>query len=247
MGHSIHRNAAGDVMASVSAVPNITKDFFKQDLDGYEDWICRQVHGYNKEHCCVKAGRDYYDECADLGTDIHNLREAFLKVESFSEGVPEYQAKVFEPVARFYKESGYKPLFIEEKMTGATFGGTLDGAGTFSVPFWAEQRSTFWDKYSKQYLLETEERPDMRLPTTETVWIEDLKIKSKLDNLHPLQLFGYRLLLQETKGVTADWGLIIRREKNLDKKPELQLRAYYLPAYEELWDAAMKMWHFLND
>lgn len=242
MSHSEHRNTEGELMASVSAVPNITKDFFKEDLDGYEDWICRTAHGYDKSHCCVKAGRDYYDECANLGNDIHNLREAFLRGESFTEGVPEYQAQVFDPVARFYKDSGYKPLKLEDgslgielNMTGKEFGGTLDGAGTFSVPFWEKQRKTFWQG-----------GPFKDLPTTKSIWIEDLKIKSKLDGLHPLQLYGYALLLKEIYGIEAKYGLIIRREKNLTKTPEIQLRGYYLPDYREQWEASMLMWKFLN-
>lgn len=232
-------------MASVSAVPNITKEFFFEDMSGYQDWICRETH--NKEdRCCTQQQRAYYKECADLGNDIHALREAFLRGESFSEGVPEYQAKVFEPVARFYKESGYKPLgmpyventpnfAIELKMTGKEFGGTLDGAGTFSVPFWEKQRKTFWEGgYFKD------------LPTKDSIWIEDLKIKSKLDKLHPLQLYGYSLLLKEVYGIEAKYGLIIRREKKLDKTPEIQLRGYYLSDYAEQWEAAMTCWKFLN-
>ncbi len=237
MGHVQHKNSEGQNIASVSEVPNITKDFFYEDMSGYYDWICRQQHGKD-DRCCEKAAKAYYKECADLGNDIHALREGFLKGEPFSDGVPEYQANVFEPVARFYKESGYKPLYVEQQMTGKEFGGTLDGAGTFSKPFWEEQRKTFWDKYSVN--LETAK------PTTDSVWVEDLKVKSELDPLHPLQLYGYSLLLKELYDVRANWGLIIRREKKLEKRPELQLRAYYLPAFKEQWDAAMLMWKFLN-
>ena len=229
-------------MPSVSAIPGI----FAHDMSGFEDWICR---GMGPHSCCTKAKRAFYEESADLGNDIHNLREAFLRGESFTEGVPEYQAKVFDPVAKFYKESGYIPLevkdgpfghtteAIELKMTGKTFGGTLDGAGTFSVPFWEEQRKTFWHPKGLNF----------SLPNNNSVFIEDLKIKSKLDVLHPLQLYGYSLLLKEVYGIQADWGLIIRREKNLTKTPELQLRGYYLPAYKDQWDASLLMWRFIND
>lgn len=247
MSHSQHLDSKGKEMASVSAVPNITKDFFKEDMSGYEDWICRNSHTKD-DRCCTKAQRVYYQECADLGTDVHNLREAFLRGETFEEGVPEYQAAVFEPVAQFYKESGYKPLnvggeispigtlAIELKMTGKEFGGTLDGAGKFSVPIWEKQRKTFWAKESEVTLK----------PTTSDIWIEDLKIKSKIDKLHPLQLYGYSLLLKEVYGIEAKWGLIIRREKKLDKTPEIQLKGYYLPAYKKQWDAAMVCWKFIN-
>lgn len=232
LSHIQHFDSEGNKTPSVSEIPGI----FKHDMSGFHQWICSKLHGRTPSYCCVTAANDFYKESANLGHDIHNLREAFLKGESFAEGVPEYQASVFEPIARFYKESGYKPLFIEEKMTGKTFGGTLDGAGTFDMPFWESQRKTFWEggEFANK-------------PTTESIWIEDLKIKSKLDVLHPLQLYGYRLLLQETKGVTADYGLIIRREKKLDKRPEIQLRGYYLPNYEEAWNASMLMWRFLND
>ncbi len=251
MGHIQHTDVDGNNIPSVSAIPAI----FAKDMDGFEDWICRGLHA-KEEKCCTKAKRAYYKEAANLGDDIHQLREAFLKGEPFSDGVPEYQARVFDPVARFYKEYGYTPLgmpymentpnfAIELKMTGKTFGGTLDGAGTFTVPFWETQRKTFWDKHSLEFL-NREEFPNILLPTTKSIWVEDLKIKSKLDVLHPLQLYGYRALLLETKGVIADWGLIIRREKKLDKTPEIQLRGYYLPAYKEQWDAAVTMWSFLN-
>lgn len=232
MSHSQHLNSAGEQLPSVSRVPGI----FKKDLTGFQNWICKSLHE-PAERCCVKAADQYMEEAASLGNDIHELREAFLKGDAFSEGVPEYQAKVFDPIAAFYKSAGYKPLFIEEAMTGKTLGGTIDGAGTFSVPFWNEQRKTFWAKGT----------PDNVRPTTESVWVEDLKIKSKLDITHPLQLYGYRLLLQEVHGVEANWGLIIRREKKLDKTPEIQLRAYYLPAYKKFWEASVLMWHFLND
>lgn len=228
-------------MPSVSQVPGI----FKKDLSGFQSWICKGLHE-REAACCVKAADAYMDEAADLGNDIHELREAFLKGQPFSAGVPEYHAKVFEPVARFYKESGYKPLQIltsegklvqgvEMKMTGKTFGGTLDGAGTFTVPFWEEQRKTFWAN-----------TPETPVGMGE-VWIEDLKIKSKLDALHPLQLYGYSLLLKEIHGIEAKWGLIVRREKKLDKRPEIQLKGYYLPSYKDIWDSAIKCWHFLND
>ncbi len=215
-------------------------------MDGFEDWICKGIHP-KEALCCTKAKREFYQESANLGHDIHELREAFLKGESFSDGVPEYQAAVFDPIAKFYKESGYKPLFVEEQMTGKTFGGTLDGAGTFSRPFWEDQRKTFWHQPDWFTRKESEYSVGVGiLPTLDSVWIEDLKIKSKLDITHPLQLYGYRLLLQECHNIIADWGLIIRREKKLDKRPEIQLRAYYLPAYREWWDAAMLCWKNLN-
>jgi len=240
MSHVEHLNTEGQKIPSVSAIPSI----FAKDMSGFQQWICKGLHG-KEDVCCAKAAQDYYKEAADLGHDIHELREAFLRGESFEEGVPEYQASVFAPVAQFYKDSGYKPLKlsdgtegIELKMTGKEFGGTLDGAGTFSVPFWEKQRKTFWAK---------EVKSDQQTPTTSDVWIEDLKIKSKIDVLHPLQLYGYSLLLKECYGVEAKWGLIIRREKKLDKTPEIQLKGYYLPAYAEAWNASMLMYHFLND
>lgn len=239
MSHSIHKDSDGNNIPSVSQIPGI----FAHDLSGFESWICKGLHEAEAK-CCIRARNDYYDESAKLGNDIHELREAFLHGEPFVDGVPEYQAKVFDPIARFYKESGYKPMFVEEKMTGKNFGGTLDGCGTFSVPFWEKQRKTFWNKSTIE--MEGDGLQRSIRPTTESVFIEDLKIKSKLDPLHPLQLYGYRELLKEVHGITADWGLIIRREKNLDKRPELQLKAYYLPAFKAQWDASFLMWNFLN-
>jgi hypothetical protein len=242
MGHVQHLDASGLKMPSVSEIPGI----FAHDMSGFEDWICRGLHG-KEDRCCTQAKRAFYQESADLGNDIHALREAFLRGESFEEGVPEYQANVFAPVAQFYKDSGYKPLVIEQdeyrvtgielKMTGLEFGGTLDGCGTFSKPFWEKQRKTFWANMKGM----------LKSPSLDEIWIEDLKIKSKLDVLHPLQLYGYSLLLEECYGIDAKWGLIIRREKKLDKTPEIQLKGYYLPAYKEQWDAAMVCWRFLND
>jgi len=243
VGHVQHRDSEGLKLPSVSAVPNITKEFFFEDMSGYQDWICRQTHK-PEDRCCTAQQRAYYQECADLGNDIHALREAFLRGEAFEDGVPEYHAKVFDSIAKFYKESGYEPLLlpsdedgrpaIELNMTGKEFGGTLDGAGTFSKPFWESQRKTFWAN-------DTQERPNK-----DSIWIEDLKIKSKLDPLHPLQLYGYALLLKEIYNVEAKWGLIIRREKNLDKRPDIQLKGYYLPAFKSQWEAAFLMWKFLN-
>lgn len=247
MTHIQHLDKEGMKLPSVSQIPGI----FAKDMAGFEDWICKGLHN-RVDRCCIAAKREFYAESANLGNDIHVLREAFLKGETFEEGVPEYQAALFDPVAKFYTESGYKPLQIETsegnlcgielKMTGKKFGGTLDGAGTFSVPFWEKQRKTFWDHSAYP-----ENDEWILMPAKDSIWIEDLKIKSKLDVLHPLQLYGYRLLLQELHGVTADWGLIIRREKKLDKTPQIQLKGYYLPAYKEQWDAAMLMYHFLND
>lgn len=242
MGHVQHLDSKGIKIPSVSEVPGI----FAHDMSGFEDWICRGLHT-KEDRCCTAAKRRFYEEAADLGHDIHALREAFLKGETFEEGVPEYQAAVFDPVAKFYKEAGYKPLqvinegeeyteAIELKMTGKEFGGTLDGAGTFSVPFWESQRKTFWEPKGLKF----------PLPNINSVFIEDLKIKSKIDILHPLQLYGYSLLLKEVYGIEAEYGLIIRREKKLDKTPEIQLKGYYLPAYEEAWNASMLMWRFLN-
>ena len=144
MGHTQHLNIEGKELPSVSSIPAI----FAKDMSGFNHWICSKLHTKD-DRCCVKAADEYYKESADLGNDIHNLRESFLRGEAFTEGVPEYQAQVFEPVAKFYKESGYTPLeirnplyfdhtsyAIELEMTGKEFGGTLDGAGTFSVPFW---------------------------------------------------------------------------------------------------------------
>jgi hypothetical protein len=241
MGHVQHLDSSGLKVPSVSQIPGI----FVHDMSGFEDWICRQEHGKD-DRCCTAAKRKFYEEAAHLGNDIHQLREAFLRGESFEEGVPEYQAKVFAPVAQFYKESGYKPLpilnydhyvdGIELKMTGKEFGGTLDGAGTFSNLDFLKKRG-FWQSG-------TDFKFDF--PTVNDVWVDDLKIKSKLDVLHPLQLYGYSLLLKECHGVEAKWGLIIRREKKLDKSPEIQLKGYYLPAYRAQWEASMLMWKFLN-
>lgn len=225
--HKQHYNTSGGEIPSVTEIPAI----YTKDMSGFQDWICKRIGDHK---CCTKAGREYYQECADLGTDVHALREAFLQGETF-DYVPEYQAQLFDPIARFYKESGYKPMFIEHSMTGKELGGSLDGAGTFAKPFWEEQRKTFWDKSA--------EGTDN--PKVTDVWIEDLKIKSKIDPLHGLQLYGYSLLLKETKGIEAKWGLIIRRNKDLDKRPEIQLKGYYLPAYKEMWDASMLMWRYL--
>jgi hypothetical protein len=232
MPHVEHLDKEGISIPSVSQIPGI----FAKDMSGFEDWICRNLHG-KEDPCCVNARRKFYQESADLGNDVHSLMEAFLKGETFEDGVPDYQAAVFDPVAQFFKESGYKPVHIEQKMTGKEFGGTLDTSGTFANPFWEKQRKTFWDG---------KHNPGEG-PTKDTVWVVDLKIKSKLDPLHPLQLYGYSLLLKEVYGIEANWGLIIRREKNLDKTPQIQLKGYYLPDYSAQWDASMLMYHFLND
>lgn len=239
MSHAQHLDSEGKSLPSVSAIPAL----FAKDMSGFQSWICKGIHA-KEDRCCAAAAGEYYKEAANLGNDIHQLREAFLRGESFEEGVPEYQANVFAPVAQFYKESGYSPLrlpdgssAVETKMTGKEFGGTLDGAGTFSRPFWQKQRKTFW----------ADSAAGCALPGADSVWIEDLKIKSKLDPLHPLQLYGYSLLLKECYGIEAKWGLIIRREKKLDKSPEIQLKGYYLPAYKEIWDHAFACWKFLND
>src|SRR5471030_3093656 len=113
MSHVQHLDAEGIKLPSVSSIPGI----FAKDMSGFEDWICRTNHGKD-DRCCTKAKRDFYQESADLGNDIHALREAFLRGEPFADGVPEYQANVFEPVARFYKESDYRPLYVEQQMTG---------------------------------------------------------------------------------------------------------------------------------
>lgn len=239
--HTQHLDSEGVKLPSVSAIPAI----FHRDMSGFQSWICKGLHT-KEERCCAAAAEQYYQESANLGNDVHSLMEAYLRGESFEEGVPEYQAAVFDPVAKFFKESGYKPLIInnydnnilgiELKMTGKEFGGTLDTAGTFSKMFWEKQRKTFWANPQADYY-----------PIPNDVWIVDLKIKSKLDSLHPLQLYGYSLLMKELYGIESRWGLIIRREKKLDKTPEIQLKGYYLPAYKEYWNASMMMWKFLND
>lgn len=237
MGHSEHKDSSGHSIPSVSQIPAI----FAQDLRGFEDWICRQEH-VKEERCCTRAKRKYYEEQANLGNDIHALREAFLQGEAFSKGVPEYQAAVFGPVAKFYIESGYKPLYIEQKMTGKEFGGSCDGFGTFTIPFWEAARKTIYDKRTRDAL-------DKKLiipPSVSDIICDDLKIKSKLNLLHPLQLLGYSKLLKEVYEITCNWGLIIRREKKLETKPELQLRLYYLPLFESEWQASFLMWRFLN-
>jgi len=238
--HTQHIDASGLNLPSVSQIPAI----FTQDLTGFEDWICRELGPHAP--CCTQAKHQFYQESANLGNDIHELMAAFLQCERFEDGVPEYQAAVFEPVAKFFKETGYKPLElrsgidhtdygIELKMTGKELGGTLDTAGTFSKPWWEKERKTL---YMDSYISSK--------PSLSDIWIVDLKIKSKLDRLHPLQLYGYSLLLKECYGLDVKWGLIIRREKKLDKTPEIQKKAYYLPLYEEYWNASMKMWRFIN-
>lgn len=235
MSHKTHHNEEGNVIPSVSQIPGI----FKKDLDGFEDWICRGLHS-KEEKCCTKAKRDYASEAANLGNDVHSLREAFLKGAMFNDGVPEYHAALFDPVAQFYRKTAYKPLFVEEEMTGAEFGGTLDGAGTFGHPFWSNQRKTFWADY--EYLT-----ANNIWPTTESIWVDDLKVKSEIDKASPLQLFGYSVLLEEVHGQDAKWGLIIRREKKLNIRPQIQLKAYYLPLYQEIWNAAFKCYRFLHE
>lgn len=232
MSHVDHYNEQGELMPSVSQIPSI----FHKNMDGFEDWICKTL-GPHK--CCTKAKREFYKESGSLGKDVHALREAFLNGVPFSEGVPEYQARLFDPIASFYTQNKYEMLFNESKMLGKTIGGSWDGCGKFGHPFWEDQRESFYHKHPLKG------RPEVR-PTTEDIWVDDLKVKSKLDELHPLQLYGYALLAKEVHGIDAKWGLIIRREKKLDKSPELQLRAYFLPDYKEMWDASFYAWHFLN-
>jgi len=104
--HTQHVDASGLNLPSVSQIPAI----FAQDLTGFEDWICRELGPHAP--CCTQAKRQFYQESANLGNDIHELMAAFLQGKSFEEGVPEYQSAVFEPVAQFFKETGYKPLDI---------------------------------------------------------------------------------------------------------------------------------------
>ncbi len=230
--HKDHFNEQGELMPSVSQIPNL----FAHDMSGFEDWICANL-GPHK--CCTKAKRDFYKESGSLGKDIHSLREAFLNGTPFMDGVPEYQARLFDPIAQFYTNSKYQVLFNESQMLGKTIGGSWDGCGKFGVPFWEQLPIAFYNRHPFIG------RPTVR-PTLDDIWVDDLKIKSKLDPLHPLQLYGYAKLAKEVHNIEVKWGLIIRREKKLDKTPELQLRAYYLPDYTEMWDASFYAWHFLN-
>lgn len=232
MTHKEHYNEQGQLMPSVSQIPGL----FAHDMSGFEDWICSRM---GQHQCCTQAKRDFYKEAGSLGKDIHALREAFLNNQPFSDGVPEYQAHLFDPIANFYTTNKYEMLFNESQMIGKTIGGSWDGCGRFAVPFWEEQRVSFYHKHPLKG------RPVAR-PTVDDIWVDDLKVKSKLDPLHPLQLYGYALLAKEVHGIEPKWGLIIRREKKLDKTPQLQLRAYYLPDYKEEWNASFHMWHFLN-
>ena len=232
MAHVDHYNDQGELMPSVSQIPNI----YEHDMSGFEDWICA---GLGPHKCCTKAKRDFYKESGSLGKDIHALREAFLNGKPFSEGVPEYQAHLFDPIAQFYTNNKYQMLFNESQMNGQTICGSWDGCGKFGVPFWEGQRLSFYHKHPLKG------RPEAR-PTVDDIWVDDLKVKSKLDPLHPLQLYGYALLAKEVHGIEPKWGLIIRREKKLTTAPEIQLRAYYLPDYKEMWDASFYAWHFLN-
>ena len=249
MSHANHVDSTGRKIPSVSQIPAI----FHKDMSGFNAWICKGLHTKD-DKCCVKAADNYYQESANLGQDIHAIRESFLRGDTFAEPLPEYQANVFAPVAQFYKESGYKPLqigtsegynipAIELKMTGKEFGGSCDGFGQFSKPFWDGLRKTVYDKRTREAI----ESKSIRPPTTEDIFCDDLKIKSKLDVLHPLQLYGYSILLQQCYNLICNWGIIIRREKRLDKTPEIQLRIYYLPLFKEEWRSSMLMWHFLND
>ncbi len=233
MSHINHYDAEGKLMPSVSQIPGI----FAKNMDGFEDWICSRLGAHV---CCTKAKREFYKESGSLGKDIHALREAFLNGKPFSEGVPEYQARLFDPIAQFYTQNKYQMLYNESQMLGKTLGGSWDGCGKFEVPFWESQPITFWHKHP------IKGRPESR-PTAEDLWVDDLKIKSKLEDTHPIQLYGYALLAKEVHGIEPKWGLIIRRNKDINKTPELQLRAYYLPDYKEIWDAGFYCWHFLND
>lgn len=236
MGHVDHFDSEGKLMPSVSQIPNL----FAKDMSSFEDWICSKLHGKDVSRCCINAKREFYKESGSLGKDIHALREAYLNGEAFSEGVPEYQAHLFEPIAQFYEQNKYQMLFNESQMIGKTIGGSWDGCGKFGVPFWESQRETFWHKHPMKG------RPTVR-PTIDDLWCDDLKVKSKLEDTHPLQLYGYALLAKEVHNIEVKWGLIVRREKKLDKIPQLQLRAYYLPDYADEWNASVHMWHFLND
>src|SRR5579859_5236616 len=187
MSHSQHTNNEGQSIPSVSSIPSI----FAKNMDGFEDWICKGLHTKD-DRCCTQAKRKYYQEAADLGNDIHQLREAFLRGETFEEGVPQYQAEVFAPVAQFYKESGYKPLQIpiddpyggtqlgiELKMTSKYFGGSCDGFGTFKKSFWKDMRKTIYDKRTRAAI----ESGEIKEPSVQDIFCDDLKIKSKLDIL----------------------------------------------------------------
>lgn len=236
MTHQDHYDSEGKLMPSVSQIPNLVH----KNMDGFEDWICSKLHGKDISRCCTHAKRDFYKESGSLGKDVHALREAFLNGQPFSEEVPEYQAHLFDPIAQFYTDNKYLPLFNESQMVGKTVGGSWDGCGKFGIPFWESLPVTFWHKHPSKG------RPEAR-PTVDDIWVDDLKVKSKLDELHPVQLYGYAKLAKEVHGIEPKWGLIIRREKKLDKRPELQLRAYYLEDYKEIWDALFYVWHFMND
>lgn len=236
MGHIDHYDSDGKLMPSVSQLPGLVH----KNMDGFEDWICSQTHARSSAQCCIRAKREFYKESGSLGKDIHALREAFLNGKPFSDGVPEYQARLFDPIAQFYTDSKYQMLFNESQMIGKTIGGSWDGCGRFGVPFWEHLPLTFWHKHPQKG------RPGAR-PSVEDIWVDDLKVKSDLDPLHPIQLYGYAMLAKEVHGIEPKWGLIIRRNKKLEKVPQLQLRAYYLPDYSEIWDSLFNVWHFLND
>lgn len=227
MVHQEHKTSDGTKYPSVTEVTGI----FDPELDGFYKWACDQIGDHL---CCRQAAWAYSEDCKRLGERIHYAREMWLK--GIAVTLSDYEFELWEPIRQFYIDSGYKAESTESQLTSERIllGGSSDGVGRFREPFWKKLGKRFWVNY-----------PGFD-PSPDDLWLDDLKVKSKIDKLHPLQLFGYRLLEQEVNKRTVKWGLIIRREKDLNKTPQIQLKGYYLPAYEAFWNASRLMWDFLN-
>lgn len=232
MAHIKQKDSLGNDIPSVTNITAIVQ----KDLSGFQSWICS---GMGEHACCTREAKGYMEEAAALGNRMHEIREEYL-TNNFSlpnAVLTEYEGLLFEPIANFYRLNGYKPLVIEKQYVSDVYklSGKPDGAGTFKTKFWDElKRNKFWVNY-----------PGFD-PKPGDVWIDDLKVKSKIDKIHPVQLYNYSKLVEEKEEKEAKWGLIIRRNRDLDKTPEIQLKGYYLPAYEPHAKACRLIYNFMH-
>lgn len=147
----------------------------------------------------------------------------------------EQETFLFERAKAFIEQSEFKPMFVEAQMTSDSLrlGGTLDAVGAFGKKFWTDDKK-FWGSLTKGDYYPTQP------------WLVDWKVANQMDDLHPLQGYGYRQLMLAEHALQIDQFVIVRIDKDPNARVPVEVKGYWLPDYAEEFEGLKKLWDLTN-
>lgn len=180
----------------------------------------RYWHGKNSNEFCAKV----LDEASAIGTGVHNVLEKFVKDEEIAKISP-VENRALNSLQTWMKKVGASIKETERTLFDHTdrYAGTFDGRAIIENP------------------------PIKYFPMKPANILVDYKTSKKLRNTHILQLSAYLHTYECTENVKLDGAVLLRFEKDMDKKKDYHAKYFTREQLVEVFGvflAALKLYRW---